>query len=69
MLADLAAALLASNGIEAHISADDAGGTYPVLQLLQGVRLLVESEDEARAREILEALPAWEGLDEEQGIS
>jgi len=48
--ADMAAGLL---GIQAFVSADDAGGTYPPLQYLRGVRLIVFSEDEARAREIL----------------
>lgn len=35
--------------------ADDAGGAYPMLQFIRGVRLLVASEDEARARELLKA--------------
>jgi hypothetical protein len=57
--AELAAGLLESEGIEALILADDAGGTYPMLQFIRGVRLLVDREDEALAREILEA--KWEG--------
>ncbi len=51
--ADMAAGLLEAEGIQAFVSADDAGGTYPPLQYLRGVRLIVFSEDEARAREIL----------------
>jgi hypothetical protein len=52
-VAELAAGLLESEGIEALVMADDAGGAYPVLQFVRGVRLLVAAEDEARAREIL----------------
>ena len=51
--ADMAAGLLEAEGIQAFVSADGAGGTYPPLQYLRGVRLIVFSEDEARAREIL----------------
>lgn len=51
--AEMAAGLLAAEGIQAFVSADDAGGTYPPLQYLGGVRLIVFSEDETRAREIL----------------
>jgi len=52
--AEMAAGLLESEGINARVLADDAGGTYPPLQMVRGVRLVVASEDEARAREILE---------------
>jgi hypothetical protein len=51
--AELAAGLLEAEGIQTFISADDAGGTYPPLQYLRGVRLIVFPEDEVRAREIL----------------
>lgn len=54
-LASLAASLLAVEGIEAFILADDAGGLYPMLQFLRGVKLLVAPEDEERAKEILAA--------------
>ena len=56
ILAELAQGLLEGEGIEAMVMADDAGGTYPALQFVRGVRLLVASEDEARAREILKAM-------------
>jgi len=55
--AELAAGLLESEGIEALILADDAGGLYPMLQFIRGVRLLVAQEDELQAREILSARP------------
>lgn len=55
ILAGLAASLLEAEGIQAFILSDDAGGAYPVLQFIRGVRLLVAPQDEARARDILEA--------------
>jgi hypothetical protein len=50
--AELIAGLLRSNGLTAAVSADDAGGEEPQLQL-QGVRVLVVPADEATARRIL----------------
>ena len=50
--AELIVGLLQSNGLEAIVSADDAGGQEPQLQL-QGVRVLVSPEDKAAARQIL----------------
>lgn len=52
--ADLIVGLLRSNGVRAVISADDAGGLQPPLQL-QGVRVLVTASDEAAARQLLAA--------------
>ncbi|MDP3182968.1 MAG: DUF2007 domain-containing protein [Desulfobaccales bacterium] len=63
ILAELAASLLEGEGIEALIMADDAGGAYPALQFVRGVRLLVAPEDETRAREFLKAMQ--EGVLEE----
>ena len=54
--AEMAAGLLEAEGIEAWVMADDAGGAYPMLQFVRGVRLMVFKEDEARAREILAAM-------------
>ena len=54
--AEMAAGLLSSEGVEAMVMADDAGGTYPMLQFVRGVRLMVFKADEARAREILAAM-------------
>jgi Putative prokaryotic signal transducing protein len=50
--AELIAGLLQSNGLDAAVSTDDAGGQEPQLQL-QGVRVLVSPADEATARQIL----------------
>ncbi len=50
--AELIAGLLQGNGLDAAVSADDAGGQEPQLQL-QGVRVLVRPADEATARQIL----------------
>jgi hypothetical protein len=44
--------MLRSNGLRAAVSADDAGGVEPQLQL-QGVRVLVAASDEAAARQLL----------------
>jgi hypothetical protein len=50
--AELIVGLLSSNGLRAAVSADDAGGQDPQLQL-EGVRVLVAPSDEAAARRIL----------------
>jgi hypothetical protein len=56
IVAEMAAGLLESEGIEAMVMADDAGGAYPMLQFLRGVRVLVAPADRHRAREILAAM-------------
>ncbi len=53
--AEAAVSLLASEGIEAFIHADDAGGELPNLDFARGVRVLVGADDEARATELLNA--------------
>jgi Putative prokaryotic signal transducing protein len=50
--AELIVGLLQANGLDAAVSADDAGGQEPQLQL-QGVRVLVARADEEAARQIL----------------
>jgi hypothetical protein len=50
--AELIAGLLQSNGLDAVVSADDAGGQEPQLQL-QGVRVLVSPANAVAARQIL----------------
>ena len=50
--AELIVGMLRSNGVTAVVSADDAGGQEPQLQL-QGVRVLVTPSDEAVARQLL----------------
>lgn len=52
--AELIVGMLRSNGLRAAVSADDAGGQDPQLQV-QGVRVLVAAGDEAPARELLAA--------------
>lgn len=47
--ASLAAQLLKEEGIEAWVSAADAGGTLPSMQSIVGVRLEVSDEDLERA--------------------
>jgi hypothetical protein len=53
--AEAAVSLLAAEGIEAFVHADDAGGELPNLDFARGVRLLVSADDEARANELLNA--------------
>jgi len=50
--AELILGMLRSNGLNAVLSADDAGGQEPQLQA-QGVRVLVARSDEASARQLL----------------
>ena len=50
--AELMIGYLRNYGVRAALSADDAGGQEPQLQL-QGVRVLVSRDDEAEARELL----------------
>ena len=52
--AELMVGMLRNNGLRAAVSADDAGGQEPQLQL-QGVRVLVAPSDEAAARELIAA--------------
>jgi len=50
--AELIVGMLHSHGLRAAVSADDAGGQYPQMQM-EGVRLLVAPSDEASARRLL----------------
>lgn len=67
--ADIARARLASEGIEAAIVTDSAGGWEPQLEAIRGVRVVVDESDAAEAIEILgmsdhraeEAPPAYPG--------
>jgi hypothetical protein len=52
--AELIVGMLRNNGLRAVVSADDAGGLEPQLQL-QGVRVLVTPSDEASVRRLLAA--------------
>ncbi len=54
MEAELIVGMLRSNGLRVVVSADDAGGQYPQLQI-EGVRVLVTPSDEASARQLLAA--------------
>ena len=57
MDADLAKAVLEANGIEAIVSADDAGGMEPWLASAQHIQILVREEDASVARDLLEEPP------------
>jgi hypothetical protein len=52
--AELIVGMLRSQGLNAAVAADDAGGQEPQLQL-QGVRVLVAPADEALARRLIAA--------------
>jgi hypothetical protein len=54
MEAELIVAMLRSNSLSAVVSADDAAGQYPQMQV-EGVRVLVTPSDEASARRLLAA--------------
>ena len=54
MEARVAAAILEASGVRAEVLADTAGGTLPSMALVYPVRLMVRSEDESIAREILD---------------
>jgi hypothetical protein len=68
MEAEMAAGLLEAEGIQAFVSADDAGGAYPQLQSLRGVELIVFPEDEDRAREILGDWRQGQALEDDEEI-
>jgi hypothetical protein len=52
--AELIVGMLRSHGVIAAVSADDAGGQYPQMQI-DGVRVLVAPADAASARRLLDA--------------
>ena len=54
--AEMAQGILEEEGIETVVMADDAGGSYPMFQFIRSVKLMVATEDEARAKEILAAM-------------
>ncbi len=54
--ADAAASCLTAHGIECLIRTDDCGGMLSALALQEGVKLVVDADDEEQAREILSVL-------------
>jgi hypothetical protein len=58
--ADLIVGFLGQSGVHATVSADDAGGQEPQLQL-DGVRVLVAPSDEAVARRLLAEVSPGDG--------
>ena len=54
-LAEAAVSLLRSEGVDAVVSADDAGGELPNLDLAGGVRVIVPSASLDFARQLLNA--------------
>jgi hypothetical protein len=62
--ADLIVGLFRAHGVRAAVSADDAGGQEPQLQV-DGVRVLVAPADEAIARQLLAATSEDADADDE----
>ena len=56
--AQLIVGMLEANGIAAAVSADDAGGFDPQLQVTQGVRVMVAVEDAEQARQLVQEASA-----------
>ncbi len=54
--AGMAQQMLQDSGVKAFISKDDGGGMEPHLQLTGGVRLVVNSADAERARQLLQTV-------------
>lgn len=59
--AQMDALALEANGIPARVSADTAGGALPSLAFAFPVRLIVQAEDAAVARELLDTPVAESG--------
>jgi hypothetical protein len=53
--AELARAILESNGISAAVLRDDGGGMLPAMSVMSAVRLVVAPEDADAAHEVLDA--------------
>jgi hypothetical protein len=64
--AELLRGLLQANGIEAFVTADDARGLQPSMELVAGVRLLVAESDRERAQDVLAVLGNPEGMEGEE---
>ena len=62
-LASIVAARLESQGIEAIVQKDDAGGAYPALQMSTGVRLLLDPDALPEAERILSEIESQKSED------
>lgn len=51
--AELLAARLSSDGVDALVRSDDVGRLYPALELTSGVAVLVRREDLERAQQLM----------------
>ena len=54
MEGEVACAALRAEGVKAYLQTDNAGGIHPELNFTRGVRLMVLSEDQDRARQLIE---------------
>lgn len=62
--ADMAAVMLRAYGVEALVTTDDAGGMYPLLAQLRGIKLLVWEKDLEEAGALIEAEGAGDDVPE-----
>lgn len=51
---EVACARLRAEGVRAYLKTDNAGGIHPELNFTRGLRLMVLSRDEERARRLIE---------------
>ena len=56
--AESAAACLRARGVECLVQTDDCGGMLSPLDLYEGIKLVVDGENEQQAREMLSAMDA-----------
>ena len=56
--------LLSGFGVSGWIVADDLGGIGPGQSFLHGVKVIVDSEDLERARQVLARGETWKGREE-----
>jgi len=61
--AEIARSLLAAEGIDAAVPAEDRGGLTSPEEFLSGVQLVVEADDVERARELLDEVVSDATLD------
>ncbi len=59
--AEIAKGMLEENNIQAFIRKDDCGGMEPQLQITEGIKVLVNSNDKSEALSIIESLTRKNG--------
>jgi hypothetical protein len=62
--AEIARSLLEAEGINASVTADDAGGATPSFNVVSGLQLVVDAGDVNRALQLLDEVVSDETLNE-----